>query len=83
MVNCSSCCTESQREAALLLGQFASADSDCKALCAYCSKRCCPPSDRDASVPRYSTSGNVCLCSWKAGPALLFLINFLTICLFY
>uniref|UniRef100_A0A0D3G7C9 BTB domain-containing protein n=3 Tax=Oryza TaxID=4527 RepID=A0A0D3G7C9_9ORYZ len=26
----SSCCTESQREAALLLGQFASADSDCK-----------------------------------------------------
>ncbi|CAL9118231.1 unnamed protein product, partial [Musa acuminata var. zebrina] len=34
MVNCSSCCTESQREAALLLGQFASADSDCKALCA-------------------------------------------------
>ena len=33
MVNCHSCCTESQREAALLLGQFASADSDCKALC--------------------------------------------------
>ncbi|XP_064941067.1 ARM REPEAT PROTEIN INTERACTING WITH ABF2-like [Musa acuminata AAA Group] len=30
MVNCHSCCTESQREAALLLGQFASADSDCK-----------------------------------------------------
>ncbi|CAL9057368.1 unnamed protein product, partial [Musa banksii] len=30
----SSCCTESQREEALLLGQFASADSDCKALCA-------------------------------------------------
>jgi hypothetical protein len=28
----SSCCTESQREAALLLGQFASADSDCKVL---------------------------------------------------
>ncbi|KAG6509968.1 hypothetical protein ZIOFF_027976 [Zingiber officinale] len=26
----SSCCTESQREAALLLGQFASADSECK-----------------------------------------------------
>lgn len=28
--NDSSCCSESQREAALLLGQFASADSDCK-----------------------------------------------------
>lgn len=26
----SSCCSESQREAALLLGQFAAADSDCK-----------------------------------------------------
>lgn len=26
----SSCCPESQREAALLLGQFASTDSDCK-----------------------------------------------------
>ncbi|CAL9176339.1 unnamed protein product [Musa hybrid cultivar] len=34
MVNCHSCCTESQREAALLLGQFSSTDSDCKALCA-------------------------------------------------
>ncbi|CAL9769106.1 unnamed protein product [Musa acuminata subsp. burmannicoides] len=34
VVNCHSCCTESQREAALLLVQFASADSDCKALCA-------------------------------------------------
>ncbi|PWZ09844.1 hypothetical protein Zm00014a_002226 [Zea mays] len=31
----SSCCTESQREAALLLGQFASADSDCKVLNKY------------------------------------------------
>lgn len=26
----SSCCSESQREAALLLGQFAATDSDCK-----------------------------------------------------
>lgn len=26
----SSCCPESQREAALLLGQFAATDSDCK-----------------------------------------------------
>ena len=31
-VYCSSCCPESQREAALLLGQFASTDSDCKVL---------------------------------------------------
>lgn len=30
MVTGSSCCTESQREAALLLGQFAATDSDCK-----------------------------------------------------
>lgn len=26
----SSCCSDSQREAALLIGQFAAADSDCK-----------------------------------------------------
>ena len=31
-VSFSSCCPESQREAALLLGQFASTDSDCKVL---------------------------------------------------
>lgn len=30
ILNYSSCCFESQREAALLLGQFAATDSDCK-----------------------------------------------------
>lgn len=30
LIDVSSCCSESQREAALLLGQFAATDSDCK-----------------------------------------------------
>ncbi|XP_028114442.1 uncharacterized protein LOC114312417 isoform X2 [Camellia sinensis] len=51
---------ESQRQATLLLGQFAATDSDC----AHCSKRCCPTTNSDASVPaRTRERVNICIGS--------------------
>ncbi|XP_028114441.1 ARM REPEAT PROTEIN INTERACTING WITH ABF2-like isoform X1 [Camellia sinensis] len=55
-----SCRLESQRQATLLLGQFAATDSDC----AHCSKRCCPTTNSDASVPaRTRERVNICIGS--------------------